>query len=72
MFLDLYAIFKLHGFSYWKTTLVERIINRIKSEMISDLYHYPERPEFETINDSIWDELSTLPITKALKNLEDF
>jgi hypothetical protein len=71
LFLDLYAIFKLHGFTYWKANLVERIMNRMKTEMISDLYHFPANPEFATINDSIWDELSSLPITNAVQKLKD-
>lgn len=72
LFLDLYAIFKLHGFTYWKANLVERIMNRLKKEMISDLYRFPERPAFNTINDIIWDELSTLPIVRASNQIKDF
>jgi len=71
LFLDLYAIFKLHGFTYWKPSLVERIMNRMKTEMISDLHHFPASPKFATINDSVWDELSSLPIAKAVQTLKD-
>ncbi len=70
-FLELYSIFKIRGFKHWTSKLVDRIMKRVKKELISDLYHFPMQSEFETINDIIWDELSQLPISLAVQQLND-
>ncbi len=71
-FIDLYAILKILGFSSWSNKLIEQIISRVKRDLIRDLYIYPSKSEYESINEIIWDELSKTPMVIAgqkLKNL---
>jgi hypothetical protein len=68
-FIDLYATFKIFHFSFIHKDLVQRVLNRIKKEMISDIYHAPQKSSFCTINDVLYDELSQLGIYKAMLEL---
>ena len=68
-FIDLYAAFKIFNFSFVHKDLIERVLNRIKKEMIYDIYHAPMQSSFQTINAIFYDELSQLGIYKAILNL---
>jgi hypothetical protein len=68
-FIDLYAAFKIFHFSFVHKNLVERLLKRIKKEMIYDIYHAPHKSSFSTINDVFFDELSQLEIYKAMLEL---
>jgi hypothetical protein len=68
-FIDLYAAFKIFNFSFVHKDLVERLLKRIKKEMIYDIYHAPHKSSFSTINDVFFDELSQLGIYKAMLEL---
>ena len=70
-FLDLYACFKIAGLKNWRSDLPDQILERIKEEMIQDLYLFPRSSEFETLNDIIWDELRKLPIIQSVLSLRD-
>lgn len=71
LFLELYAIFKILGMTSWRQSLIERVFERIKTKMKQDLYLFPERSEFPTINDVFWKELNQLPIFQSLKRITD-
>lgn len=70
-FLELYAIFKVVGLTCWKPVLVDRIMNRVQEEMISDLHNYLSKSTFETMNDIIYDELIGMPIFGGVQKLKD-
>ena len=70
-FLELYAVFKVLGLTCWKPILVERIMNRVQEEMISDLHHYLSKSTFETVNDIIYDELIGMPIFGGVQKLSE-
>jgi len=70
-FLELYAIFKVVGLTCWKPVLVDRIMNRVQEEMISDLHHYLSKSTFETMNDIIYDELIGMPIFGGVQKLSE-
>ena len=67
MFLELYAIFKIVGLVHWKKELVERIMNRIKTEIANDIFYNLKTSNFPTVNDSILDELMQLEIVKKVQ-----
>jgi len=71
VFLELYAIFKILGLTSCRRSLMEGLFDRIKTEMKLDLYLFPERSEFPTINDVFWNELNQLPIFQSLKKITD-
>jgi hypothetical protein len=70
-FLELYEIFKVLGLTCWKPILVDRIMNRVQEEMISDLHSYLSKSTFKTVNDIIYDELIGMPIFGGVQKLSE-
>lgn len=70
-FLDFYALLKVLHFSSWRSSLIDTVMERIKKEIISDLYHFPAQSNYQTTNDILWDELTKIPIIRALNMLKE-